>query len=519
MRVHKIFRQLILFFLIQTFVFGSDKINSSPTKYKYVPSEFNNLRIYQVMVEAFIDGDPLINYEDGYGPSHHCGDLKGITDALPYIKSLGMNGIWLTPIFDSECGTPSFNPDKQPNIKLDATGYFTRNYFKIDPNFGTMEDAKTLVKKAHELEMYVFFDGVFGHHKGKVRKSPNGNLPYGRSDHVSYPESLEFYKEVALYWIDELEIDGWRLDQAYQIPVKYLNEIRMAIETKCQERKLAGKKWGTLGYVVGEIWHTTKIISKKGYGSNENPGLLSCFDFPLRYKLVQTLAVEEKGYGRQSASILKDGMLSHNIYAKHAIPNLMLTNHDLVRFGDLIQRAGLGGKENREYWERHKCALSFLAAYTGPITIYYGDEIGDEVQNFASKIDDPKEKCWEKGLCDDHVSRTSGKIFNLDTNEMDLANHLTKLMKLRQNHPALYNGETTNIKAGESLYIDYKVYLSDRIVYILNISSKEKTVTIKNNDISGNKLINLFDNSEINLTGQKFQFSVDGLTGNFYLVK
>ena len=69
-------------------------------------AETCELRIYQVMVESFVDGDPAHDYDAGYGPSHHRGDLRGIIDSLDYISGLGMNAIWLTPIFDSAAGTP-----------------------------------------------------------------------------------------------------------------------------------------------------------------------------------------------------------------------------------------------------------------------------------------------------------------------------------------------------------------------------------------------------------------------------
>ncbi|MCK5667312.1 MAG: hypothetical protein KAI17_27685, partial [Thiotrichaceae bacterium] len=60
-----------------------------------------NLRIYQVMVESFIDGDSAHDYNSGYGTSHHKGDLQGIIDSLDYIQALGMNAIWMTPIFNT----------------------------------------------------------------------------------------------------------------------------------------------------------------------------------------------------------------------------------------------------------------------------------------------------------------------------------------------------------------------------------------------------------------------------------
>ena len=96
--------------------------------------ESNHLRIYQIMVESFVDGDNSIGHGTGYGPSHHNGDLQGIIDSLDYIQSLGMNAIWMTPIFES---APIDDQDHWAD-KLDATGYFATDFFKIDPRFGTL---------------------------------------------------------------------------------------------------------------------------------------------------------------------------------------------------------------------------------------------------------------------------------------------------------------------------------------------------------------------------------------------
>src|SRR4029079_13241855 len=78
---------------------------------------------------------------------------------------------------------------------------------------------------------------------------------------------------------------------------------------------------------------------------------------------------------------------AHSDYPDHALPNLMLGNHDLVRYGDLLQRAGLvTSTSDPEYWTRHKLAFMVQGAYTGPITRYYGEEIGDEVPGFANQV-------------------------------------------------------------------------------------------------------------------------------------
>ncbi|GAL28798.1 neopullulanase [Vibrio variabilis] len=66
-----------------------------------VATASDDLRIYQVMVESFVDGNSAIGHGTGYGTSHHMGDIQGIIDSLDYIQELGMNAIWLTPIFDS----------------------------------------------------------------------------------------------------------------------------------------------------------------------------------------------------------------------------------------------------------------------------------------------------------------------------------------------------------------------------------------------------------------------------------
>ncbi|MEO0890908.1 MAG: alpha-amylase family glycosyl hydrolase, partial [Pseudomonadota bacterium] len=273
--------------------------------------------------------------------------------------------------------------------RLDATGYFATDYFKIDPRFGDLETARTLVDEAHKRGLYVFFDGVFGHHKeGLIKPSPSGLLPSGSSNPVDYPASLDFYKEVATYWVKELKIDGWRLDQAYQVPTDAWTQIRKAVDEASQSvtyTNAEGDQVNPLGYMVAEIWKGESEIASDAYGAADDPALCSAFDFPMRYRVVETLAVNESGVGGRGVDWLDNGYQTHNQYPSHAQPNLMIGNHDLVRFGDLLQRGGLADVNDAEYWQRHKAAFAFQAAYTGPITLYYGDEIGDQVDGFAAK--------------------------------------------------------------------------------------------------------------------------------------
>lgn len=457
-------------------------------------SASDELRIYQIMVESFVDGDPTIGHGTGYGTSHHNGDLQGIIDSLDYIQSLGMNAIWLTPIFESAPVEGQSHWDD----RLDATGYFATDFFKIDPRFGTLEKARELVNKAHAKGMYVFFDGVFGHHKQSgVKPSPTGLLPAGNHNPVDYPESLPFYKEVATYWINELKIDGWRLDQAYQVPLDAWQEIRKAVDETSRSVTYTnhnGEQVNPLGYMVAEIWKEENTIAQVGYGTDQSPALCSAFDFPMRYRMVETFGVAENGLGDRGASWLAEGMSLHSLYPEHAQPNLMMSNHDMVRFGDLLQRGDIAEPDEPAYWLRHKAAFSFMTAYSGPITLFYGDEIGQETPNFAEPQRD--DQCAIRGHCDDHSGRISAKIDSVTTTlnpqQRDLKEYVSRLMQLRAEHPALHKGERIHIHSDNNVYVDHKQHADDAILYTVSASTEFQMLTLSSAEVgSEDRLLDL----------------------------
>ena len=446
------------------------------------------MRIYQVMVEAFVDGDPGANFNAGYGSSPHKGDLAGITASLDYIKSTGANALWLTPIFLS---SPIAGQDLAAD-RLDATGYFASDYFKIDPRFGTLAQARTLVDEAHKRGLAVLFDGVFGHHKTNLAAAPSGLKPFGGHDPVDYshPDTLAFYREVAAYWIDQLQIDGYRLDQAYQVPPAAWASLRDTVREASNRNSYLnadGVIVHPAAYLVAEVWKGEADIASAAYGTTAAPVLGSAFDFPLRYRLVQTLAAEESGLAGQPASVLAAGFAAHAAYPDHAMPNLMLGNHDLVRFGDLVQRAGLGNPDGADYWARHKAAYTFMAAFSGPITLYYGEEIGQEVPNFAARL---TLNCVDAGLCDDHVSRDAGVVDGvagpaLGASARALKNHVAALMRVRAANPALASGARTHVYADDYVYIDRKDAGANRVLLLLNVKGQAATVTLDGALVSG----------------------------------
>ena len=100
-------------------------------------SSFRNSTVYQIYIKSFCDSNG-----DGIG------DLNGIRSRLDYLKSLGIDYIWITPFFKSP---------------MNDNGYDVADYYSVNPMFGTMEDAEALIREADERGIGLMFDMVFNH--------------------------------------------------------------------------------------------------------------------------------------------------------------------------------------------------------------------------------------------------------------------------------------------------------------------------------------------------------------------
>ena len=495
-----------------------DEGNSGGSSTVTLSDDWNNLRIYQVMVSSFQDGDSSRGYQYAYGPNNALkgGDLQGIINAADYIEDLGCNAIWMTPIFNS-------NGDGY----LDSTGYFTYDYFNVDPKFGTNETFRKLVETYHEKGIYVILDGVFGHWGANVAASPTGKKPTrsnGQYKACDYPASLEFFKEVATYWIKEYKIDGWRLDQCYQVALgenaqgtisdntatnghNYWYEIRSAVEEAAAENKANGEDWGTLGYMVGEHWRgDAETIQKGSIDPGPNGvgyGLKSCFDFPSRYRLIQTIAREE---GSNSSTDF-GGALTYTYgtstekgyyHPDGYWPNLFITNHDLVRLGNLINWKFSETPSSDNFYKRHNVAMAVLAAYSGPITIYYGDEWGAYVDGYTGD--------GALGAYNDNAARSTGKISGFTAKEKSCLDYSSALMKMRSENPVLWKGENETLESTTSYYVGKKTLGTEEVIFIINNGP-----TSVSYNCSGTDLI-----SGENISGS---VTCDGISARFIKIK
>ena len=417
----------IMFFAFLASIFGYSAAKTS------VKDDPRALSIYQIMVASFQhDPEGAVGYNAMWGPDDAIknGNLRGVIKALDHIKSLGVNAIWMTPIFDSSTA--------EGGEKLQATGYFTNDYFKIDPHFGTENDFKELVDEAHKRGLSVILDGVFGHHGGVTAPSPKGNTidttrvysdrgEMGGTGNVSYPGSLEYFKELATYWIDKYGVDGWRLDQAYQATQgghNYWLEIKEAVDSVTAQRKARGEEWGTLGYMVGEDWGTADVINKGVY---KDGGLNSAFDFDGKELIsgaMQELGSEGLENGWADVITVLSPPTARGYLNDSVMPNLFLSNHDGYRLADHFDTA------DPCFYQKLMTRNAILAAYSGPITLYYGDEYADLSRNSI-------------GAQKDNIARTTGHLDARNPHEEALKDYISKAMTFRSENPAMWRGDAS----------------------------------------------------------------------------
>ncbi len=424
------------------------------------PDEHRSLAIYQIMVASFRHSDGgAPGYSAMWGPDGHTknGNIKGITEALDHIASLGVNAIWLTPVFDSSRAAGG--------EKLQATGYFTNDYFAIDPHFGTEEEFRQMVDEAHRRGLYVILDGVFGHHGGVDKPSPKGHVldctvtGNDRNEgtgNIKYPRSLPYIQEVATYWIEKYGIDGWRLDQAYQAIQgghNYWTEIRAAVEAAAARRRARGERWGTLGYMVGEDWGDAGVINRGVFRDN---GLLSAFDFQGKELISGPMQSTEPGLanGWDDVETILSPSTARGYSHDNFLPNLFLSNHDGYRAADHFEST-----DSLRY-SKLKTLNAILACYSGPVTLYYGDEYADTSLHTT-------------GGQKDNIGRTSGHLDARNANEQSLCDYIAHAFDFRRDNPAMWRGtasfERLNIDGADVLKVEkYDSDSGNRILVIFS---------------------------------------------------
>ncbi len=467
------------------------------------------------------------------------GDLQGILDKLDYLQELGINAIYLNPLFES----PSLH-------KYDAT-----MFHHVDNNFGpdpegdkrlwlseNPADASTwtwsaadklflkLVAESHRRGIKVIIDGVFNHVgmtfwafqdvKKNGQHSPYKNwftinefddpsteidefdyvgwagireLPEIREDDrgiVSGPR--EHIRHIVKRWMDPNGdgnpsdgIDGWRLDVAEKVGLPFWREFRMWVREINPDAYLVGEVWW-------EDWRSGKMFNAAPWLEGD------VFDAVMNYRLVRDAGLffkvkKDKITATEFSKRIAVQLSEYRDDANRVLMNMM-GSHDTDRLASQVVNAdtrydqNTGVQDNRQYDVRkpnsvelrtEKLMLLFQMTYLGAPVVYYGDEAG------MWGADDPdcrKPMLWTDMKFKDEKAHPFGKKRNADKNafDADLFKYYQQLIALRKKHPAFTWGDINMfLTEDEKDVIGFtRMYTGSRVAVVINNSPKQQSVTV-----------------------------------------
>jgi len=334
------------------------------------PAWVKDAVFYQIFPERFANGDPSNDPEEvlpwGGKPewyNYFGGDLQGVLDRLDHLSELGANAIYFTPLFQA-----------RTNHKYD-----TEDYLRVDRHFGDNELLKKLVDACHARGIRVMLDAVFNHAGGTfapfldvVEKGASSKyadwfhvrqFPLERIDGVptydafsfeqhmpklntANPEVQDYLLGVARYWIEEVGIDGWRLDVANEVDHAFWRRFRDVVKTAKPDC-----------YILGEMFHDAMMWLQGDQ-----------FDATMNYPFTGTVldfVAREKLDARGFADAIQRQLASYPRQVNEAMFNL-LDSHDTPRLLTIC------GEDARKL----KLAVLFQLTFLGAPCIYYGDEVG-----------------------------------------------------------------------------------------------------------------------------------------------
>lgn len=413
--------------------------------------------VYNIFPDSFAAGKRLA---PNGAPPCRGGTVRGVTENLDYIASLGFNCIYLNPIFAAR----SYHR------------YDTLDYYRIDPHMGAEDDLRDLVRRAHALGIRVILDGVFNHvssdhpffrdvlEKGRAsryyscfyalpetpRLPAAGELPgYTCFSYVADmpktntadPFLRQYFCDVGAYWVRKFDVDGWRLDVANELDDGFLRAFRASVKAAKSDALIVGEVWENAAHYLGG----DMLDSAMNYDFRR---------YCRRFFSEQT--VDAETFDTNVSTLL----LRYNENALFAQLNL-LDSHDVSRFLSLC-----GGKT-----ERMELAVLLQMTFPGMPCVFYGDE---------------------KGLCGESEPEYRRPM------EWDASSPLEevyrRMIALRKTHPALRYGSFHTELACGGVYRYSRVWNGTKITVAMNLGAepvkakKRGTLLLKkgeNRDIIG----------------------------------
>ncbi len=446
--------------------FRNGRSNNDPTgtepRYSYPTNPLDQIikKLWPALPEGYCRGyvNPAQPCTEGpRGRDYFGGDLKGVDQALDYLKSQGVTVLYLNPVFDS----------------ASDHGYDTQDYFHIDPFFGTQTDWNNLVKHAQKNNMRIVLDGVFNHvssdslyfdryhHFTQVGACESVTSPYrswfyfqdqagGPCAGPNGPNTMNYTawfgfdslpvlnksvqavrdlvyaqgdNSVAPYWLDN-GASGWRLDVMGDgsFPADYWQQFRTAVKTTQADAP-----------IIGELWKKDEVLPKI-HGDQA--------DTTMNYRFRNAIqgffgTIDNKGFPDDGASNEPPSLFARKLdsiredYPDATYYTLMnlLDSHDTERILWSLT-PGQYNREDREFnaanlalgKQRLKLATVVQFTVPGAPTIYYGDEVG------MTGSDDPDDR------------RTFPWNADVPGGDANMMAHYRQLATIRQANPVFRDG-------------------------------------------------------------------------------
>jgi len=360
------------------------------------------------------------------------GSFNAFSEELPRLKEMGVETLWFMPI----------TPIAQKNKKGPMGSYYAcSDYTSINPEFGTMDDFKALVKKAHEMGFKVIIDWVANHtgwdhvwtrsHPEYFEKDSATNdfrIASGMDDIIELdfknPGLRKAMIDAMRFWITEADIDGYRCDLAFWVELDFWQEARKELE---KSKKI---------FWLGE------------FDAIEKPEYLEVFDAAYTW----TWMHKTKEYYEQKQEFkLLDSVLREYQQAggKEKIKLWFTTNHD---------ENSWNGTEYEKYGEMAKALAVFSLTWDGIPLIYSGQELPNK----------KRLKFFEKDTIE-------------WTGKYELSDFYRDLLALRKNNPALRTGDPAASceiidGAGERVLAYKRQKGKNEVLVFLNLSNKETEI-------------------------------------------
>lgn len=439
---------------------------------------------YQVWIGSFCDSD-----------SDQIGDLPGLISKLDYIndgdpnggEDLGADGIWLSPMM------PSTTYHK----------YNVRDYYEIDPGFGTLDDFDTLITECHDRGIKVIIDLVLNHsgadheyfvnacdelREGKEdgyaryynfskKKESNTWYSVSGSDYyyqgefwdqmpdwnLSFQGTRDYFDEVTKYWLDK-GVDGFRLDA-----VKYFEDKNTDAKEFLTWFCDMARGYNPDVYVVGEDWDDAGNI----YDMYES-GVDSLFNFKFANSGGEFITASHGSVADMATKLKKyeNNIKEHN---PNAINANFLTNHDMSRLYNILDE------------EDNKMAAALYMLAPGNTFTYNGEEIGIESEGSEDEYKRTA-MIWDSDNMPDitvnnkaeAVDSELGGVKQQLEQDHSLLNTYRKLIKIRQQNPEIARGSIEEVVDFDDAFCTGMVinYDDSRVMVIHNGGKEAKELTI-----------------------------------------